>query len=60
MIRFWLQKIQFMCYFAFHGDWALAQEEWKLTKKDLDDAEDRSKETNRRAEERLLEAIQEK
>lgn len=59
MIRFWIQKIQFMCYFTFHRDWALAWEEWKLAKKDLDDAEARSKETNRRAEERLRRAIRE-
>ena len=60
MIRFWLQKIQFMCYFAAHRDWALVRAEWKLTKKDLDEAKARSEEINREATERLLEALREK
>ena len=52
-----LQKIQFMCVFAWWRNWALVREEWKLTKKDLDDAKARSEEINRRAAEQLLWAI---
>ncbi len=57
MLRFWIQKLKFMCIFASSGHWALAREEWKLTKKDLDDAKSRADEINRRAAEQLLWAI---
>ncbi len=60
MSRFWMKKLKFMCVFAAHGNWALVREEWKLTKKDLDDARARSEEINREAAERLLKAILEK
>ncbi len=54
MIRFWLRKVQLMCIFAVHKHWALVREEWKLTKKDLDDALAREEEINQGATERLL------
>lgn len=59
MLRFWLQKLKFMCIFASSGHWGLVRAEWKLTKKGLDDAKSRSEEINREAADRLLEALRE-
>ena len=47
MLRFWLQKLKFMCIFASSGHWGLVRAEWKLTKKGLDDAKSRSEEIER-------------
>ena len=58
MIRFWLKKLQFMAYFAWHREWPLLREEWKLTKKELDEAEVSFQIYNKIAVRRLWRAIQ--
>jgi hypothetical protein len=31
VLKFWIEKFKFMSYFAWHREWMLVKEEWKVT-----------------------------
>jgi len=57
-MKFWLEKFKFMSYFAWHREWMLVSEEWKMTYAELQDARSRSYEIYRENVIRLLKAIE--
>jgi hypothetical protein len=57
-IKFYLDKIKFMTIFAWHLDWMLVSEEWKLTYAEMQDARGKGYEIYRAAILRLMNEVE--
>jgi|GEM_PF-4428784 len=57
VLNFWMEKFSFMFYFAWHCEWMLVTEEWKMTYSELEEAKGNSYKLYREACARLLKGI---